>query len=107
MNDRHIASPCTTNDEFSKRTKIASNSLFTNNVQQNNSGRTVECDEHSVGSNTVANSSSGQFKRVMTSVKRADIDWSYAVMSGKAKKSDDVAVAFNLVSRFEGRFAES
>ncbi len=90
MNDRYTPptlAPQTTSSASAQN--LASNSLFTNNVQQNNSGlNQLSATSTSVGSNTVANSSSGQFKpRNDVKLSEPDIDWSYAVVERQSKEN--------------------
>ena len=58
-------------------------------MQQNNSGlNRLSATSTSVGSNTVANSSSGQFKpRNDVKLSEPDIDWSYAVVERQSKEN--------------------
>jgi protein involved in polysaccharide export with SLBB domain len=65
-----------------------STTMFTYSTPQNNTANQMSATSTSIGTNTVANTSAGQFKpRNDVKLSEPDIDWSYAVIERQSKEN--------------------
>ncbi len=86
INDRYT--PALTPGTVTGNGSNIANNVFQGGVPQNNSSNQMSATSASVGSTTVANSSSGQFKpRNDVKLSEPDIDWSYAVIERQSKEN--------------------
>lgn len=66
----------------------AGSNIFTYSTPQNNTANQMSATSASIGTNTVANTSAGQFKpRNDVKLSEPDIDWSYAVIERQSKEN--------------------